>query len=187
MLATPTALDALAAFAVPRPRRNQCADAGCPGSTQAPTFALIALFAVAVLLVVLAVRLWRRGRRADDVPLGVTSAALAGVAVLCIVLFGNGFRHYGGYTDDEVYACQAWWQEAGLPSAAQGLADDESSVKCRQAALDAMGPAVGEGGLAGVVVGGVLLGVVWRRSVARRAETNGRFRDLVPGVDRRDA
>jgi hypothetical protein len=170
-----------------RPRNTQCVDSHCPGSSEAPTFALIALFVVAVLMIVLAVGVGRRARGSQDRALAATTAVLAGVAALCLALFASGFRHYGGrdHTLDR-YACQPWWQEAGLPSAAQGVEDDSGDVNCRRVAVDAIGPALGEGGVAGVVIGGLVFGGVMLLRRRARPATQARisYSDHAPGADR---
>lgn len=171
-------------FDVARPADTQCVDSHCPGSTQAPTFALIALLVVAVLLIVLAVRLWRPARRQADRVLSATAAILAGIATMCLVLFGSGLRHYGGPGNADGSACSAWWQEAGLPAAAQGVESDIGAVDCRHHAVDAIGPALGEGGVGGVLVGAAVFALsgVRRRTTPRR--TGYVYSDHAGDVDR---
>ncbi|WP_375491882.1 hypothetical protein [uncultured Jatrophihabitans sp.] len=169
-------------LSVDRPANTQCVNSHCPGSSDAPTFALIALLIVAVLFVVLAMRMWRRGRQADDRLLVAVAAVLAGLAALCLLLFGSGFRHYGGAA-----ACQAWWQEAGLPSAAQGVADDNAHVDCQRHAVDAIGPALGAGGVAGIVVGGLVMGAAaFGRRRAQPERRNVVYSDQVHTPERRE-
>lgn len=81
---------------------------------------------------------------------------MGGAAVLFLCLLVSSFRHYGG--DQEVgdggtaYACEAWWYELGTP---QGATDGDHlpSHHCREAAINATGPAVGESLGAGALVG----------------------------------
>jgi hypothetical protein len=130
-----------------------------------PAFGLAGALFVSVVLAVIALRLWLRTRHVRDVLYSVTVSAIAGSAVLFVGLFVSGMRHYGGQG-----ACSVWWQEAGLPSSAHGIEGDASD-RCRQRAIDAIGPAVFDSGLAGIVGGLVVFGA---QSVRRRSRPDGR-------------
>jgi hypothetical protein len=118
------------------------------------------------LAVGLGVACWRvavHARRANNRRPTVIAAVIGGVGVLCFCLLLSTFRHYGGNQQagqgGSEYACDAWWYQIDTPAGAAN-GDDAPSPHCRQAAINAIGPAVGESVAVGVVAGAALFGLL---------------------------
>jgi hypothetical protein len=100
------------------------------------------------------------------------TAVLFGLGIFCLLAVGSGFRHFGGSVPVDAgltaYRCDPWWIQMGSTA---GSSDGRAgpSRHCRQAAVSATLPAVGQsaaGGMAAALLGYCFV-LVRRRHVDR--------------------